>query len=203
MDDSADRRSAFEAALGTEYFALTGIRASTISEAGTRASLYFTTLTGTLLALGFLAGTTDAVAPVACAAIPTVVILGFLSFLRLVEIAIEDVRALQAINLIRSYYGQLVPEAAEYFPPPGRAQAINSLLDTGAHRSAWRTLLTISATVGVINALVASAGVAFALEHMGLHVALAVLCGVLVAVLLGWAMWRYQTRRFIAAVGPD
>jgi hypothetical protein len=203
MDDSPDRRAAFEAALGNEYFALSGLRAASISEAGTRATLYFTTLTGTLLALGFLAGTTDAVTPVAYAAIPTVVILGFLSFLRLVEIAVEDVIALQAINHIRSYYGQLVPEAAEYFPPAGRSQAINSLLDTGAHRGPWRTLLTISATVGVINTLVASAAVAFALGHIGVHVAIAVACSALLAVFVGWALWRYQTHRFIAAVGPD
>ena len=134
MDETADRRSAFEAALGNEYFALSGMRASSIAEASTRASLFFTTLTCAALGLGFLAGTTDAVAPVAYVAPPTVIILGFLSFLRLVEIAVEDVRALQAINHIRGYYGQLVPEAHEYFPPPGRVQAINALLDTGAHR---------------------------------------------------------------------
>jgi hypothetical protein len=56
-EEPAGRRSAFEAALGNEYFALSGLRASSIAEAGTRASLFFTTLTGTLLALGFLAGT--------------------------------------------------------------------------------------------------------------------------------------------------
>jgi hypothetical protein len=81
-EEPAGRRSAFEAALGNEYFALSGLRASSIAEAGTRASLFFTTLTGTLLALGFLAGTTDAVTAVAYATVPTVIVLGLLSFLR-------------------------------------------------------------------------------------------------------------------------
>jgi hypothetical protein len=133
MDDSPDRRAAFEAA---RHRILCPVWSACVEHLRGRhtCDAYFRTLKGTLLALGFLAGTTDAVTPVAYAAIPTVVILGFLSFLRLVEIAVEDVTALQAINHIRSYYGQLVPEAAEYFPPRGRSQAINSLLDTGAHR---------------------------------------------------------------------
>ena len=63
MRDDAERRAAFEAALGGEYFALNGLRASTTAEASTRATIYFTTMSGTLLALGFLAGSTDAVIP--------------------------------------------------------------------------------------------------------------------------------------------
>jgi hypothetical protein len=126
MDDTADRRSAFEEALGNEYFALSGMRVSSIAEASTRASLFFTTLTGTVLAFGFL-----------------------------------------------------------------------------AHRSPWRTLLTISATVGVVNTLVTSAALAFALGHLGLPIAVSVACSAVVAIVIGWALWRYQTHRFIAAVGPD
>jgi hypothetical protein len=103
MDDSPGRRAAFEGALGNEYFALSGLRALSIAEGGTRATLYFTTLAGTLLALGFLAGTTDAFTPVAYAAIPTVVILGFLSFLRLVEIASRTcARCKRSITFVRT-----------------------------------------------------------------------------------------------------
>ena len=102
-DERPDGRSAFEAGLANEYFALSSLRASSIAEAGTRATLFFTTLTGSVLALGFLAGTTSAVVPVAYAALPIVILLGLLSFLRLVDISIEDVGALRAINRIRTY----------------------------------------------------------------------------------------------------
>jgi len=102
-DERPDGRSAFEAGLANEYFALSSLRASSIAEAGTRATLFFTTLTRTVLALGFLAGTTSAVVPVAYAALPIVILLGLLSFLRLVDISIEDVGALRAINRIRTY----------------------------------------------------------------------------------------------------
>ena len=108
-DQRPDARGAFEAGLANEYFALSGLRASSIAEASTRATLFFTTLTGTVLALGFLASSTNAVVPVAYAALPIVILLGLLSFLRLVEISVEDVGALRAINRIRAYYGGLVP----------------------------------------------------------------------------------------------
>jgi hypothetical protein len=199
-DERPDARSAFEAGLANEYFALSGLRSSSIAEAGTRATLFFTTLTGTVLALGFLAGTTDAIVPVAYAALPIVILLGVLSFLRLVEISVEDVGALRAINRIRAYYGGLVPEGRDYFPAPGRQQAINELIDVGARRAPWRAALTIAATVGVMDALVAGASLAFALAHAGMPTAPAVVAGIVVALAMIWALFAHQTRRFGTAL---
>ena len=199
-DERPDGRSAFEGGLANEYFALSGLRSSSIAEAGTRATLFFTTLTGTVLALGFLAGTTSAVVPVAYAALPIVILLGLLSFLRLVDISVEDVGALRAINRIRTYYAGLVPEATEYFPAPGQKQAINELVDIGERRALWRATLTIAATVGVMDALVTGASLAFALSHMGAPTTLAVVAGIIVALVIIWGMFVYQSRRFGAAL---
>jgi hypothetical protein len=203
VSDRPEERASFEAGLATEYFALSGLRSSSVADAGTRATLFFTTLTGTVLALGFLAGTTDAVVPVAYAAMPIVILLGFLSFLRLVDISIEDVAALRAINRIRSYYAGLVPEATEYFPPPRQEQAIDELVDIGERRARWRAALTIHATVGLMDALVSGASVAFALGHLGAPPVLAVLVGIAVALLIIWALFQYQNRRFGAALRTD
>jgi hypothetical protein len=194
-DERPDARSAFEAGLANEYFALSGLRASSISEAGTRATLFFTTLTGTVLALGFLASSTDAVVPVAYAALPIVILLGLLSFLRLVEISVEDVGAVRTINRIRAYYGGLVPGGLEYFPAPGKA--INELVD------ARYAALGIAATVGVMDALVAGASLAFALAHAGIAIPLAVVIGLAVALVMIFALFAHQTRRFRAALGAE
>ncbi|WP_433199187.1 hypothetical protein ACQP1G_06105 [Nocardia sp. CA-107356] len=202
MDENSDRRAAFEAALGSEYFALQGVRASSISEAGTRASLFFTTLTGTLLALGFLAGTTDAVAPVAYASVPIVIVLGTLSFLRLVDIAIEDVVALQAMQRIRTYYAEISPEAAAYFPMPRTEGEVNTLLDTGASRARWKGTLTTAAAVGTVVSLTFGAATAFALADLGAPVTVAVVFGIVIAIVFGGLMFRYQDRRFVQSV-PD
>jgi hypothetical protein len=199
-DEQPDARSAFETGLATEYFALSGLRSSSIAEAGARATMFFTTLTGTVLALGFLAGASDAVVPVAFAALPIVILLGVASFLRLVEISVEDVGALRAINRIRAYYGGLVPEGIEYFPAPRGQQALTDLVDVGARQTPWRAALTTAATVGVMDALVAGASLSFALAHAGVPTALAVVIGIAVAVAMIWALLAYQTRRFYAAL---
>ena len=154
--------------------------------------MFFTTLTGTVLALGFLASSTDAVVPVAYAALPIVILLGLLSFLRLVEISVEDVGALRAINRIRAYYGGLVPDGLQYFPTPGKA--INELVD------ARYAALGIAATVGVMDALVAGASLAFALAHAGIATPLAVVIGLAVALVMICALFAHQTRRFHAAL---
>jgi hypothetical protein len=195
-EERPDARGAFETGLATEYFALSGLRSSSIAEAGTRATMFFTTLTGTVLALGFLAGSTDAVVPVAYAALPIVIVLGVLSFLRLVEISVEDVAALRSINRIRSYYGGLVPDGAEYFPPPAGQQAVTDLVTTGARQAPWRAALTIGATVGVLDALVAGASLAFAVAHGGMSTPLAVVIGAVLALLMIVGLFAYQTHRF-------
>jgi hypothetical protein len=199
-DERPGARTAFESGLATEYFALSGLRSSSIAEAGTRATLFFTTLTGTVLALGFLAGTTDAVVPVAYAALPIVILLGILSFLRLVEISLEAVAALRSIIRIRAYYAGLVPEGTRFFPPPGPQQAMTDLVDIGTRQELWRATLTIAATVGVMDALVSGASLAFALAHAGVPTALAVVVGIAVALVMIWALLAHQTRRFNAVV---
>lgn len=165
-----------------------------------RATMFFTTLTGTLLALGFLAGTTDRVAPVAYAAVPVVAILGLLSFLRLVDIGVTDVVALQAIQRIRAYYATLTPEAPSFFPAPGPRQEIDAFLDTGATRAPWRSGLTVAATVGVVGVLLIAADVAFAAVERGAAVAIGATCGVIVAVAIESLLLRYQFRRFVIVV---
>jgi hypothetical protein len=202
--DLEDRRDAFESALGSEYFALHGVRSGTTNESSTRASLFFTTLTGTLLALGFLAGrdeTSGAAEAVAYAAVPIVALLGFLTFLRLVELAVLDVRALQEIRRIRGYWSRLHPDAAAFFPRPVAGQAIDVLLDTGERSGLFRATLTIAATVGVMDSLWIGAGTAFAAFDVGLPTGAAVAVGVVVGVVLSIAMFRHQTRRFTDVLG--
>jgi hypothetical protein len=122
---------------------------------------------------------------------------GAAELLRLVEVSIEDVRALQAINKIRAYFSGLVPEAAEYFPAPDRAQAINTMVDIGMHRGRGRGSLTIASSVGVVNTLVCGASVAFAAGDWGLPPAAAAAVGGAVAVVVGWLIFRYQHNRFV------
>lgn len=198
---SSSRRATFEAGLSTEYFALQGARSSTIGEAGTRATLFFTTLTGTLIALGFVAGSGADVRTLAYSALPVVGIVGLLSYLRLVELSIEDVRALEAINRIRAYYAATVPEGPEFFPAPRQGQAVNTVVATGARSGRWQILSTMASTVGIAVSLFLGLLVGYAvLDASGRPVA-GVAVGAAAALAVAVLLLSHQERRFVQALG--
>jgi hypothetical protein len=78
-----DRATAFFNALLTEQFVLQSVRGTTVSESSSRAALYMTTLSGALVAYGFLAETTVAPAYLAVV-LPIVFLLGAFTWERLV-----------------------------------------------------------------------------------------------------------------------
>ena len=82
MDD--DRQQAFMTALVTEHFVLQGARGQTNAEMTGRAALYLATVSSTLIALGFVARDRSAFVPFAAAVIPSLLILGEFTFIRLV-----------------------------------------------------------------------------------------------------------------------
>ena len=203
-DSSAEaRRAAFEAALGNEYFALNGIRGSTTAESSARATLYFTTLSGTLLALGFLAGDTQAAVPVAYAAVPTVAVLGVLAFLRLVELAALDVRAVQSMQHIRRHWRDLDRLGPSFFPAQVEGQAVDIVLDTGERRGLFRATLTMASSVALVNSLWMGSAVGFGAAHAGAPVAVGVLLGIACGALLVLSMFRHQGRRIGFVVDND
>ena len=113
MDD--DRQQAFMTALVTDHFALQGARGQLNAELTGRAALYLATVSSTLIALGFVARDWSAFVPFAAAVLPSLLILGEFTFIRLVAASIEDLKHLYAIQQIRSYYRSLVPDGLTFF----------------------------------------------------------------------------------------
>jgi hypothetical protein len=94
-----------------------------------------------------------------------------------------------------------VPEGADHFPRPVEGQAIDIVLDTGERRGLFRSVLTVAATIGLVDSLWIGAGVAFASDDLGLPPGGAVAIGAAVGMLLALAMFRHQSRRFGMVVG--
>jgi hypothetical protein len=97
-------------ALSTEHFTLQGARAQTMSESSARASLYIISVSSTLVALGFIAQVStigDLFNVFALTVLPTLYVLGTVTFVRLVECSAEDLRYGLAINRIRAYYKEI------------------------------------------------------------------------------------------------
>ena len=195
MDD--DRQQAFMTALVTEHFALQGARGNITSESASRASLYLATVSSTLIALGFVSRDRSAFIPFAAAVLPSLLILGEFTFIRLVETSVEDLRYLYAIQQIRSYYRSLVPDRLTFFAnitignPMGAATAA-----MGMKQSPFNVAFTASGMIAAINSILAGVGVALILHGSGPVIAIAAVCGAIAALgiyvlHLRWALGRY------------
>jgi hypothetical protein len=114
MDEQA-RHAAFMSALVTEHFVLQSVASTTVSEAGSRASLYLFSLSSSLIAMGFTAQT-DSFPTFVAALLPALFVLGWFTVVRLVDTSVASYRVQEAIAHIRGFYRQLTPEARYYFP---------------------------------------------------------------------------------------
>ena len=195
MDD--DRQQAFMTALVTEHFVLQGARGQTNAEMTGRAALYLATVSSTLIALGFVARDRSAFVPFAAAVIPSLLILGEFTFIRLVAASIEDLQYLYAIQQIRSYYRSLVPDGLTFFAdiPVGNPK-VAATHAMGMSQSSWNVVFTAGGMIAAINSILAGIGIALILRDAGLAIAIAACCGAITALViyglhLRWALSRY------------
>ena len=89
MDDK-ERLSAFMSAMTIEHLVLQSAIGVTISEAGSRASIYVFALSSSLVAMGFVAQSPDALVPFVATVLPALFVLGIFTILRMVDIAAEN-----------------------------------------------------------------------------------------------------------------
>ena len=170
-------------ALTTEHFALQSMRSTITGEAGSRAALYIGALSSALVALGFSGQFEDAFAPFAAAVLPALLVLGLFTFVRLVEISVEDLHYLHQIQRIRAYYRDLSPRGAAYFPNPALRsdQALFASMAINP-RQRFQFLYTAASMVGAINSIVAGVGVALLLDGaFDVALAASIVVGIIVA----------------------
>ncbi len=190
------REQAFMSALVTEHFALQGTSSSTISEGGSRSSIYLLSVSTSLVALGFTTGDPGVFAPMAAAVLPTLVVLGWFTIGRLTDLSIENVSCLRAIAKIRRHYASLTAEAGDFFPTTGSTDTdAQAMLGISYRRSTL--FFTMASMIGLVNAVLAGAGLALLLDlGLGVPRAAATSVAATVAVALFLAAVAYQRRRF-------
>jgi len=150
-------------ALVTEHFVLQSTSSSTISESGSRVSIYLSALSSGLVAIGFASTSHRALESLAFTVLPVVYILGCFTIVRLVDTSVANIVSMRRMEAIRRYYATLGSLAAPYF------EADESV--TGRHGvryGRWSYLFTMASMVIVVNSVVGGATVAlvFALAIM-------------------------------------
>jgi hypothetical protein len=153
-------------ALTTEHFGLAGARAQATGESSSRAALYISAVSSTLVALGFIGQVTevgDAFDVFALTALPTLYILGLFTFVRTVENGVEDLMLGRAINRIRNYYLEVAGEEAHYFMLSGHDDALGVMRNMGVSLERRQQYFTTGSMIAVINSVVGGAAVAIAI----------------------------------------
>jgi hypothetical protein len=145
----------FMSALGTEYFVLQSTASSTISESGSRVSIYLSSLASGLVAIGFASSSPRAFASLVFTVLPTVFILGWFTIVRLIDTSVANVVSLRRMELIRRYYAALAPLAPPYFDADDAPAG-----DHSVRYGRWSFLFTMASMVIVVNCVLGGATIA-------------------------------------------
>jgi hypothetical protein len=191
-EHDGDPRPAPVTFVTTEHFVLQGARAATIAESTGRASMFLFSVSGGLVALGLVATASrigTAFYAFGIVLLPTLAFVGFVTFERVLQSALEDNGLMRRIALLRRYYFDNAPELARYLvtiEPWERARAQGFSF----RRQALRT---VAGMVGVITAVLAGSTASLiaivSSDHSG---AAALISGVTVAVAVLTALMRAQ-----------
>lgn len=183
-------------ALGTEYFVLQSAASSTISESGSRVSIYLSSLASGLVALGFSSSSPRAFASLAFTVLPTVFVLGWFTIVRLIDTSVANVVSLRRMELIRAYYAALAPMAPPYFGVDGQVTG-----EHGVRYGRWSFLFTMASMVIMVNCVLGGATIAL-LCDLAFKVPLpgAASIGVAAGLALLAAGLRYEHRRLTPVV---
>src|SRR5919198_2362664 len=153
-------------ALTTEHFTLEGARSRTMSESAARASLFIIAVSSTLVALGFvtqLSTIGDVFNVFALIVLPTLYVLGALTFVRMVECSAEDFRYGMAINRIRSHYKEIAGDRAHLFLLSAHDDRAGVLANMALPRQGRFPVFAFSSGVAMINSVVGGAAIAVAI----------------------------------------
>jgi hypothetical protein len=185
----------------TEHFALQSARAATIAESTGRATMFLTSASGGLIALGLVAtaaGVGTAFYAFGLVLLPTLAFVGLVTFERAVQIGLEDYVLLRRIALLREYYFREAPELQRYLVnvPLSEVLTGGSLL-AGRAQFGAQSLRTVAGMVGVITAVLAGATAGLVAVAASSHsLATALTSGVVVALAAMIALMRFQVHAY-------
>jgi len=141
----------------TEHSALAGARAATTAESGARASLFLASVSGGLIALGFIGQASHlgtAFFAFALTLLPTLSFVGLATFLRTYQSGLEDARYADRIARLRAFYFDHEPQLERYLL---NVSADLRLEQQGIPASRLQKYLTMSGTIAVITSALVGA----------------------------------------------
>jgi hypothetical protein len=205
--------------LSTEHYSLLGTRSLIWTEALSRATVFLTVLSATIISLALLADATGfgrVTTMVALVLLPIVFLLGLAAYARLVQINTEEFQLVLAMNRVRNAYLQLEPGLEPYFTTGHHDDELGVvttyMFDRPSRLWLWIHFIVNTPTIiATVDAAVAATVILLLLQLAGAPTAMVVAGAALTFVAI-WAglyllQWRVlhrlfdQTPRF--ATPPD
>ena len=210
IDEPADApRPAAVTFATTEHFTLQVARGSTIAESTGRATMFLGAVSGGLIALGLIATASrvgTAFYAFGLVLLPTLTFTGLVTFERVLQSGIEDLRYARRIALLRGYYLDEAPELSPYLlsvleqrqtdlpQPPPDAGVKQDRLQVQGLGGAWQGFRTVAGMVAVITSVLAGSAVGLLTAIVSDHsLPAALAAGGATAVAALAALMRYQT----------
>lgn len=161
--------------LTAEHNSLVAMRALAYNEAFSRAGMFLSFLSATLIVIGFLVGSqglSPGILPVAAVLLLADLYIGAATTGRLIAASREDLRCVRGMNRIRHAYREMVPGIEPYFitgfhdDVRGVLATYGDVLASGFLRNVLHGLTTTVGMVATIDAMIL--GALFALVPIGL-----------------------------------
>lgn len=202
--------------MSTEHFTLQGARSAAISDANGRTGFFLNSLSAGVVALAFVAQvaqTGPAFIILALIVLPTLLIVGLASFERLLQLGIENIRIVVAINRVRHYYLEIAPELRPHFTLSDRDDPVGVLSSLGSIRGGirpWDLFITNAGVVGIIDSIVSGVVVTLIASTLQGDIAVSAVAGIVAGVSVLVVLTLYLARSWRAAIrtigtrfGPD
>jgi len=184
----------------TEHNNLQAVRSATVFEANGRTNLFLGAVSSSLIALAFMGQMSEmgnAFILFALILLPSLIFLGWVTFLRVNQTGIEDMMASRGISRIRHYYAEIAPLAGNYFIFSTHDDVKSFFQNFGAPAAFFQHFVATAGLVGVINSVLTAAFVSlltFALLQASLVVC--VVAGVVIFAISVALYVRHQQRYF-------
>jgi hypothetical protein len=182
----------------TEHFVLQGARAATISESTGRAGMFLSAVSGGLVALGLIATASrvgSAFYAFGLALLPTLALVGLMTFQRVLQSGIEDHGYARRISRLRAFYFERVPQLTEYMP---RVPAQEGISARGLSHGRGQGFLTTAGMVAVVTAVLVGGFAGLLCSVLFEHrLAPALSAGAVVAIAALVALTEYQRAAWI------
>lgn len=170
--------------LTTEHFTLQSSRQLCLQDMQSRSTMFLTTVSASLIAIGFFGSATQFRGGFVIFVLPLLIslwVLGALTFMRVVQAAIEDVIICFGIARIRHRYTEIAPGVREILVRSIHDDYAGIYREMGSMAAWWQSLMPTYIGISFLTSVLAGAVVAFALSEIA-HVTLAIQMAAAVAV---------------------